>query len=489
MSASSIQTAANLAALPIRAILAAMPILVNWRNSKGRVTPLHLKSAPGTGKNMLADAAVRCIARQNPGVPVGQGIVNPGVMNPTDAAGFVLFDTVDGQKTSVYTRPTLFAVRYALIYVGLDADGQPVADNVDSEGFIRVTRDDAGQPLYVGSNVHGQKLVKGITIFDEFDQGDIEVRKVLAPVLDEGRITNHTLPEDWIVWCASNRAKDASGVGRGLAFLTNRVCNIELLPDMDMLSDFFSGIDATHLVEPVTPTRIPNVGAGRMVRDPGNVDSRAHPALMAYARQNEDTLFAGVPSDPNMPFLTPRSLEAISNLFDITLRLDVADESGAMAESASFADSFIGRGDGPIDGLSGTSAERWSLFTALAAGTIGGDNTAQFLATLELFDEVPTLAEIIKDPAKVKVSDKRDAQFIIGYQIANGMTVKNANALMAYASRLDTPIYHNVAHNAASRDGMLLTANAVAQFFTDNPDSLVRMMMMKRHAQAPGRKV
>lgn len=469
--------------LTIRDMIAAMPLLMSWRNSKGRIMPTHGKSFPGVGKTMIPRAGVRSMARSMPGVPCGMGIQNPGVKTPADVAGFVLFDTIDGQKTSTYTRPDLFSVPVAITYVG---EGKPGAD---SKGFVESFTDDAGQPIYWGSTVNGERVVNGLMVFDEFDQADAEIRKVLAPCLDEGRITSHTLPAGIGVWAFSNRAQEASGTGRGLAFLTNRWSAFEITPEIDGLEAYLRGEDAMDNVETLSPTLVPVLDArGRIVRNPHDVDSIAHPAIMAYMRQNQDALFAGVPADPNTPFLTPRSLEALSNLFDVCLRLSVADESGAMAEGLSFKDSFIQRKDAAnVEGVTGDPAQRWRVFQALAAGTIGAENTAQFLATLELFDEVPTISEIVADPKKCPVSDKKDAQFICAHQIANAMNRRNADALMDYGKRLGPAMYHNIVHNAVARDGEVLMAASIAKFLQDHPDSMMRMMVMRSKSKVAGK--
>lgn len=460
--------------LSLREIIAAMPIFVAWRNSKGRIMPLHIRSAPGVGKTMLPETGCRTMARSMPRTPVGLGVQNLGIKGPTEVAGFVLFDDIDGQKTAVYTRPDLFSVQRVYTYA-------PDAAEADSNGFVESTTDDNGAPLYWGSTVLGVKLENGIMLLDEFDQADVEVRKVAAPLLDEGRITQHYLPLGVAVWAASNRAKDASGTGRGLAFLTNRVASLEAEPDIDILDAYFTGTPIDDLVEPISPTLPPDLDArGRILRKPSDVDFRVHPAISAYMRQNQETLFAGVPSDPNMPFLTPRSLEAVSNLFDVCLRLSVADESGAMDPTMSFADSFVPRRSaGKIDGVTGDPTMRWRVFQALAGGTIGVENTSQYLATLELFDEVPTIADIIADPMKARVSDKTDAQFITAYMVSNAMRKDNGSKLMQYTKRLQSSLYHNVVNNAVGRDGELLMVPEVGKFFAENPDSIIRMTQMK----------
>lgn len=468
--------------LTLREMIAAMPLLVTWRNSKGRIMPLHIKSAPGTGKTMLTEYAARAIARDNPGEPVGYALQNAGIKTPADVGGYTLFDTIDGQKTSISTRPDIFSVQYALIYTPATADSP--------ESFETVLCDDNGQMLYWGSTVRGRKLVRGILLLDENDQADVEVRKVLAPLYDEGRVTQHHLPQDVAVWAASNRAKDASGAGRGLAFLTNRWTTFEVEPDMDALEAYLNGENILDSVEPLSPTITPTLNErGRVTRNPSDVDLRAHPAIGAFMREMQATMFAGVPSDPNEPFLTARSLEAFSNLFDITLRLSVADESGAMDSALSFADSFLPRrSNEKIEGVTGDHLMRWRVFQTLGAGTIGGENTSVFLSKLELFDEVPTIAQVVKDPKGTRVSDKTDAQFITAHLLSNGMTPKNGSALMQYAARLSPALFHNVVHNAVSRDGYLLSVPEIGKFLQDNPGSMVRMMSMRAKASVAANK-
>lgn len=468
----SINTAA-VPTLSLRDTIAAMPLLTSWRNSKGRIMPLHFRSAPGVGKTMLPEAGVRSMARANPGTWVGLAAHHLGIKNPADVGGFLLFDDHDGAKVSLYSRPDLFAVPRAIMFVAA-ADGGGT--------WNEATCDDQGRPLYWGSIVGGQPLSMGILLLDENDQADIEVRKVSAPLFDEGRITSHHLPRDVAVWAASNRAKDASGTGRGLAFLTNRWCALEVEPDIEALSAYFRGVRIEDTIEPLSPTLPPELDArnGRVVRKPDDVDFMLHPACEAYMRQNWDTMTAGVPSDPNQPFLTPRSFDAMCNLFDVALRLSVADESGAMDPTFSFADSFVPRrSGGAIDGVTGDPVQRWRVFQALAGGAVGPDNVAQFLATLELFDEVPTVADIIKDPVKARVSDKTDAQFVAAYMVANAMRPDNATPMLRYAKRLQVSLYHNVVNNAVNRDGMLLQNPDVAQFFASNPDAIVRMTVIK----------
>lgn len=481
---SGMKTTLDAPSLSMRDIIAAMPILTEWRNSKGRIMPLHLRAAPGVGKSMLPRLAAQCIAKNHPGEPIGVGVHNPSIMNPADVGGYVLFDdatimvggTETRQKVSAYTRPSVFGVAFAIIYA-------PEDEQADARGFVEIDYADNGEPLYVGSIVRGFALSRGITLLDEFDQGDIDVRKALAPMLDEGRVTAFHLPRDWMVWAASNRAKDASGVGRGLAFLTNRVCNLELASDVDGLTAFFQGQSLLDRDHPIAVSMDPFIDArGRIVRKPSDVDAILHPAFGAYIEQQRDSLFAGVPSDPNTPFLTPRSLEAGMNLFDITIRMPVGLEDGSMNPALSFQDSFISRrGDTTAaeEMPQGDVLQRWRVFQELFGGTVGPENASQFIATLELFNEVPTIQKILANPAQCHLSDQSDARFITAYVVANSMTQKNADALMVYAARLPSMLYQNLVVNACGRDGTLLRAKSFADYFAANPESLLRMFTIR----------
>ena len=65
------------ASLSLRQLISAMPVMTRWHNSKGRIMPLHLRSAPGQGKTMIARQAAHSMARAKPGVPVGVSVCTP----------------------------------------------------------------------------------------------------------------------------------------------------------------------------------------------------------------------------------------------------------------------------------------------------------------------------------------------------------------------------------------------------------------------------
>lgn len=456
--ASSINTSGNaLASLTMRDVQAVAPIMFIARNSKGRPIPLHMRSAPGVGKSMVARLIAMREAQAAPGVPFGYGITNIQNTTPADIAGFTLFDTrtrlTPGAEPGTYTEvqdkvsrftvPTMFA--FVEVFIA-DSDG-----NIES-----FHHDDFGQPIYVGSTLKGRPVAHGLILLDEFMQGDAENRKACAPVLDEGRIATHYLPPGVAVWAASNRLSDKSGVGKALAFLTNRECGIELRPDMDALRGFLQG--RSHLLDDANEPILPL--APLSARGRANDRIAHHPAVCAFADQNEDLLFAGVPSDPAQPFLTPRSLEAMSNVFDAMM---------------------IKADDTPVQ--FDEDSRRARIFSALSAGLVGETAATQFATTVALFGEIPSLSEIVADPKRVKVSTKKDAQLVASHMITNAMTLKNGEAFCAYLARLDDAFYKNAMVNACMRDGGLLALPSMSAMFAKDPSAMTRMVNARANAQ------
>jgi hypothetical protein len=509
-------------AVTITELLAAAPILEQWRNSKGRIMPLHLQSAPGIGKTALVAEMARrraALAEGPNGEPVVVGftVVNASMVSPPDIPGFILFDSQEfaeserddngallpdairryHAKVARYTRPTVFNLTGAFVRASDPATGEPFPAGADAP-TVFLDRDDTGGPIVIGSLVRGRPVDAGIMLLDEFMQAPTDIAKAFAPLIDEGRAGPHHLPLDWQVIAASNRQRDASGVGRALAFLTNRWMLAELQPDMSALLAHLTGRthgrvhggvhgrahgraqggqDAranSHTNPPVnphgeimTPTVLPAIDRfGRIDRSRQPI----HPAIEKWLDTNADTLFGGVPSDPGKPFLTPRSAEAASNLFDVMLRLDLGEDFRASDSSESnYSETFISRDD---------DSARFGLFSRFAAGAVGSDNAAQMLGTLELFGEVPTYAAIARDPKRAHVSEKADAQVVTGIVISRHMTPATADAAITYAKRLQPHVTRNTIVSAVRANPLLMGCPAVLAWAQANPDVMNRLMVV-----------
>lgn len=122
----------------------------------------------------------------------------------------------------------------------------------------------------------------GIVFLDEFRQASHDVQKPAAELLLNGKVGDTELPITWMVVGASNREKDRSGVGRELAFITNRVTIINVDPHMDTWIEW----------------------AERKA---------VHPLAIAFARHKPGLIFSGKVAEKPGPFCTPRSLVKLSH--------------------------------------------------------------------------------------------------------------------------------------------------------------------------------
>lgn len=437
----AIQTNTDLNVLTLTDIEDVAPVLMSARNSKGRPVALHGLSSPGAGKTMTGKGVAMQAARAKPGVPFGYATHNVSNFTPADIAGFALFSTYGGKRYSEFTVPAIF--RFTHVYIA------------DASGNVRVvTADDSGNPVYVGSMVDGVPVDHGLIVLDEFMQADVENRKACAPLMDEGRISTHFLPPGVAVWAFSNRASDKSGAGKALAFLTNREAQITIKPNPDGLKAYFRG--EAFAPDPILPLAPIDPETGR-----ANGRISHHPIICAYLEQNIDLLHAGVPNDPSQPFLTPRSLELVSNIFD-----------SMMVESDDRAITFA------------SDARRARIFTGLAAGIIGTTNATALNTTIGLFGEIPTLFQMVADPKGAVVSTKNDANLIAAYVAGNGMNMQNGEALCTYLKRLPDIYAKNAMVNAMLRDGSLLSVPSIAALTAADPSIVVRMMTAKARARS-----
>jgi hypothetical protein len=222
----------------------------------------------------------------------------------------------------------------------------------------------------------------GVLFLDEFSQAEDEVKKPAAELVYKGHVGNCHLPLGWRVLSAGNRMNDKSGVVRELMFIVNR---------RGLLT-----IDA-------------NLPTWTNWANSQNDANRPHYLTLSFAQKNPDIVFRDSVPDGYDPYCTPRTL----CLMDRDLR------SLRSAED-------IRTGRLPLDPVA----------REVAAGWIGKGAAAQFYTHLKYADELPDIADIIKDPSTAKVPAARDAQMVAAYMLAHNIDIKNADSIMAYTERM-----------------------------------------------------
>lgn len=223
----------------------------------------------------------------------------------------------------------------------------------------------------------------GVCFLDEWGQGEDDVKKAAAELLLHGRVGTDRLPMGWRVIAASNRMSDRAGVVRSLTFITNRRMEIS--------------VDANLLVWQDWVNHLPP-------------DERPHYLTVSFAERQPDLVFRDAVPPGDGPFCTPRTLVLMDrDLQSLRTPEDVA------------------KGRLPMDG---TARE-------VCAGWIGGGESAQYFTHIKFADELPDLADIMRDPMRAKLPDKRDAQMVCAFMLAGNMDAKNVDRIMTYTFRLN----------------------------------------------------
>ncbi len=126
---------------------------------------------------------------------------------------------------------------------------------------------------------------RGILFMDEFVQAPHEVQKAVAPLILEGRIGELQLPPGWSIVLAGNGLDDGAGANTLLSHIVNRVQIITTkAPDVDVWVSWA-------------------IAAGLPFE------------AIAFAKHRPDIVFNGeLPSEPNEPFCTIRSLHSLCDV-------------------------------------------------------------------------------------------------------------------------------------------------------------------------------
>ena len=137
----------------------------------------------------------------------------------------------------------------------------------------------------------------GFLFLDEQPQANDDVNKVAAELMLDRRVGDYQLPAGVIVVAAGNREKDRSGARKTMAFIQNRIVDIEIEPNKDALVDWMEKNHIHHSIISFT---------------------EAHPAIVLSDK---------VPETPG-PFCSPRSICRLSPYID-TMSMEMFTEFAA----------------------------------------------------------------------------------------------------------------------------------------------------------------
>ena len=308
-------------------------------------------------------------------------------------------------------RPWGFATMFLATMTPSDLLGYMVPSKASDGSMSSVFTRPAWMTTVDGHDV--REFQRGILFLDEFGQGEADVKRASAELLLNRQLGPHKLPDGWSVVAASNRANDRSGVTKSFDFVINRRLQIDITDDLPSWEDWA-------------------------------VKNDIEPLFIAFAVQNPHIVFAdGVP-DKQGPWCTPRSLVMVSKL--------LRSISGPGREI-------------PVDASA----------VEIASGMIGEGAAAQLFAFVRLGQEMPKFEDIVKDPAKAKVSTKPDANMLICYSLAARVDIATVDPVIEYIERLPKEFAVTFAKTAGRRNKQLVVTKAFGQWCARNA-SLVTIL-------------
>lgn len=309
----------------------------------------------------------------------------------------------------------------------------PTVDAPDIRGFLVPTKLPDGTPssfytrsAFVPDKEYLEAHPRGIFFIDERNSADVLTNKALSGVILDRQFGTTKLPDGWQIWSASNRVADQSGASKMLKMMINRECVLHLQSDAVSF-----GIWAEA--------------------------QKMHPMMIAFARSRPGVVFAEEVPKSDEPFCTARSFAAASEYINATDGLNP-------------------------DGSPNMQIKVDSLQMQVIEGFIGSSAAAELAAHFKLGDMLPTIDEVMNDPAKAKVPDASQlhAAYAAAQLLLHYAKPENINTLWTYAERLPREIQVSVATSLVARGGgVLLNSQKMTDWIRKN-QALINVSHGKR---------
>jgi hypothetical protein len=254
---------------------------------------------------------------------------------------------------------------------------------------------------------------KGILFLDELTAAPQMTQAGCYQLVLDRKLGEYVLPDGWVVIAAGNPASE-----RGVHFamprpLRNRFVHLELEAD---LNDWCKSA----------------VGAG------------VRPEIIAFLRFKPDLLHtADATSDANA-WPTPRSWEMASNVLrGIANRQKSAFLSGASEFEAQLLD-----------------------------GTVGPAASAELIAFLRLFRQLPSIDEILLNPETAPLPAETSAQIAIATALGRAMTDNSVARGLKYLDRMPTEMRVMAMRDAAVRDTAITHTPEFVRFGVQHSEAI-----------------
>lgn len=267
---------------------------------------------------------------------------------------------------------------------------------------------------------------RGIVFLDEWDKGDADTKKALAPLLLTGNVGPHRLHKGIHVVLASNRAKDRSGSTKTFDFIINRRGELHIQAD-------FGSWERWAMKQGIEPH------------------------FIAFAKKYASHVFVDEVPREQAPFCTARSYVA-------SIKWLRARQFG-----------FTQRGEAPPPNYGLNDDMQQALVQNALSGIVGSGVALELTNWLRMRDKTPSLEEIVANPDGVKVPDTPDARTLTMYECGFHITEKNAAPLCKYMKRFPKDLQVSFATYACRRNHMMIANQHMDQFIDGNQALIVSL--------------
>ena len=304
----------------------------------------------------------------------------------------------------------------------------PQVDAPDIRGFLLPHKNADGtagasftRSPEIPSKEYLAKYKRGVYFIDELSSSELLTQKALAAVILEKKFGADYLPDGWVVWAASNRMSDRSGVVRMPAHIRNRLREVNI--ENDALS---WAVWAEQ--------------------------NGIHPLIIAWAKAHPTVAFVNEVPNTDRPFSTPRSVARAARLLTVRMKRDA---------------------DGKFVDLELPSGQ---LMQQSVAGDIGEGAAADLFGFLAVFNLLPSYDEIMADPKKAKCPDDLSAGWAAGQMCIHYSSPKNIDKLWTYIERLPREVQVSMARSLMEKPGAgsLINSAAMVSWISKNK-SLIRI--------------
>jgi len=259
-----------------------------------------------------------------------------------------------------------------------------------------------------------EKSPYGILFLDEFPQATHEVQKAVSSLILEGRIGEYRLPPGWSVMCAGNSIDDGAGANSLLSHVLNRVVIVSVkAPDPDV---WVMWAQAQGL-----PFEV-----------------------MAFAKFRPNVVFESeIPSAPDTPYCTPRSLHAAGDL----------------------ANCYPG-------GLKAMIDERPGM--AMLCGAIGSGPTSELVSVVRTAINLPSYESVVSDPNGARIPEAPDARYAMVMLMAVRAKVEHAESVVKYLIRFQPNYAITGIVSLVRRDRAFASCKPMLRWVDENRDLLAK---------------